>query len=70
MKWIVKVEDATETSPAGMGIAFQYKDDAERRSTELIVEKLMAEELGEALSQKLLGRSREEDGGDGGPGAG
>jgi type IV pilus assembly protein PilZ len=56
VQWIVQPEDATEDSPAGMGIAFQYGDDAERRATEEIVERLLAAELGDELSAKLLGR--------------
>lgn len=56
VQWIVKPEDATEDSPAGMGIAFQYADEAERLATEAIVERLMAAELGEELSAKLLRR--------------
>jgi type IV pilus assembly protein PilZ len=54
--WTTPVEKATEESPAGMGIRFQYSNDQERRSTEGIVEKLMTHELGEHLSTKLLGR--------------
>jgi type IV pilus assembly protein PilZ len=60
VKWIVRPEDATEDSPAGMGIEFQYVDDAERRATEQIVEDLMARELGEELSARLLGRKPDE----------
>jgi type IV pilus assembly protein PilZ len=56
VKWIVKPADATPASPAGMGIEFVYKDDDERHATEAIVEKLMADELGEGLTQRLLGR--------------
>ena len=56
VKWIVAPADATADSPAGMGIEFQYTDDAERRSTETVVEQLMAKELGDELSAKLLGR--------------
>jgi type IV pilus assembly protein PilZ len=59
VKWIVKPSDATPSSPAGMGIEFVYKDDAERRATEAIVEKLMGDELGEGLTQRLLGRRDE-----------
>jgi len=54
--WTTPVEKATEESPAGMGIRFQYSNDQERLSTEGIVEKLMTHELGEHLSTKLLGR--------------
>ncbi len=56
VKWTVTEEAATEEQPAGMGIEFVYVDDAERRATEQVVEALMARELGEALSSKLLGR--------------
>ncbi|MDI1476776.1 TIGR02266 family protein [Polyangium sp. y55x31] len=55
VKWIVRPVDATPDSPAGMGIEFQYNDDKERRETEAIVEKLMANELGDELAGKLLG---------------
>jgi type IV pilus assembly protein PilZ len=61
VKWIVTPADATEESPAGMGIAFVYQDAEERRATEAIVERLMAEELGEGLSAKLLGRTPPEE---------
>lgn len=56
VKWTVAEQDATEEQPAGMGIEFVYVDDAERRATEQVVESLMARELGETLSSKLLGR--------------
>ena len=61
VKWIVSPEGATPTSPAGMGIEFQYANDAERRATEAIVEKLMADELGESLAARLLGKKLGED---------
>ncbi len=54
VKWIVKQDDASAQKQAGMGIEFQYADHAERRETELVVERLMAKELGEVLSQRLL----------------
>jgi type IV pilus assembly protein PilZ len=56
VKWIVRPADATPDSPAGMGIEFQYNDDKERRETEAIVERLMANELGDHLAARLLGR--------------
>ena len=59
VKWIVPSGDATADSPAGMGIEFMYVDDTERRETEAIVEQLMARELGDELSAKLLGRKGE-----------
>jgi len=54
--WTTPARQSTDASPPGMGIRFQYTDDAERRATEGIVEKLMTHELGEHLSTKLLGR--------------
>lgn len=59
VKWIVATGDATEQSPAGMGIEFMYENDAERRATEAIVEQLMEEELGEGLTARLLGRKED-----------
>ena len=54
VKWIVKADAATADSPAGMGIEFQYKNDEERADTERIVEKLLIDELGEDLANRLL----------------
>ena len=59
VRWIVRPENATAESPAGMGIEFMYRDDRDRKQTEAIVEKLMVEELGEELSARLLGRDVE-----------
>jgi type IV pilus assembly protein PilZ len=56
VKWIVNPADANAQSPAGMGIEFMYANDAERGATEAIVEKLMANELGDGLTARLLGR--------------
>jgi type IV pilus assembly protein PilZ len=57
VKWVVSTEEATEDQPPGMGIQFQYDDDGdERRQTELVVERLMSRELGDALSHRLLKR--------------
>ena len=60
VKWIVSTTDATPTSPAGMGIEFMYVNDEERRATEAVVERLMAEELGDGLTARLLGRKAHE----------
>jgi type IV pilus assembly protein PilZ len=54
--WTTEPEDATKANPSGMGIEFQYEDDAERRATEVIVERLLQAELGEELTRGLLGR--------------
>lgn len=60
VKWVVSPAEATKDQPAGMGIEFQYKDGDERAATEQIVEKLMATELGETLTAKLLGKKVDE----------
>lgn len=54
--WVVPVEDSTKGNPAGMGIEFQYSGDAERAEKEVVVERLLAEQLGELLATRLLGR--------------
>lgn len=56
VKQIVTPAEATEGSPPGMGIEFQYDSEAERVATESIVEQLMVSELGETLASKLLGK--------------
>ena len=56
VKWIVSVEQAVGDKQPGMGIEFQYANDEERRATESIVERLMVEELGEGLANRLLGK--------------
>jgi type IV pilus assembly protein PilZ len=59
VKWIVSPAEATPSSPAGMGIEFMYENDEDRRATEAIGEKLMADELGDGLTARLLGRKGE-----------
>jgi type IV pilus assembly protein PilZ len=54
--WITTVNDASPANPAGMGIEFQYRDDAERQQKEAAVERLLIAELGETLATRLLGR--------------
>ena len=54
--WTTSLDDASPANPAGMGIEFQYTDDAERREKESAVERLMIDEFGEQLATKLLGR--------------
>jgi type IV pilus assembly protein PilZ len=54
--WTTEPQNATKANPSGMGIEFQYADDAERRATEAVVERLMSTELGEELARGLLGR--------------
>src|SRR5512140_72863 len=39
--WVTQPHEATESSPPGMGIRFQYANAQEKRDTEVIVEGLM-----------------------------
>lgn len=54
--WTVSTEIASKANPAGMGIEFQYKDDAERAEKEGQVEKIFFLQFGDHLATKLLGR--------------
>jgi type IV pilus assembly protein PilZ len=54
--WVTSAEEATAANPAGMGIEFQYQDEQDRLSKESTVERLMREQLGESLVERLLGR--------------
>jgi type IV pilus assembly protein PilZ len=54
--WTTTTEEASKANPAGMGIEFQYVDDAERQQMEKIVEDLAVGHLGEHLADKLLGK--------------
>jgi type IV pilus assembly protein PilZ len=56
VKWVVAEADATEESPAGMGIQFVFADDAQRKALARFVTDLMHETLGPALAAKLLGK--------------
>jgi len=54
--WTTNPDIATKANPAGMGIEFQYTDDAERHEKEAAVERLIVAQLGEHLATRLLGR--------------
>ena len=54
--WVTSEAAATAESPVGMGIRFLFKEEDERRKVDEFVEKLMAEALGEHISQKLLAK--------------
>lgn len=56
VKWVVPEAEATDDKPAGMGIQFVFKDDAERKRVETFVLDLMRTSLGERLTDKLLSR--------------
>lgn len=57
--WTVTSDNATEDKPAGMGISFIYKTEAERTYVEREVERLMISSLGKVLYQKLLGNRKD-----------
>ncbi len=52
--WTTEPTRATDDQPPGMGIRFKYRDDDERRVTEEIVERLVKNELGDHISERLL----------------
>jgi len=54
--WVVAEDGANEDQPAGMGIRFIFDNAEERQRVDDFVERLMAEALGEHISQKLLTR--------------
>ena len=58
--WITKAEEASKANPPGMGIEFQFSDAEERRETERIVERLLVDQLGEHIAERLLGKKLEE----------
>jgi type IV pilus assembly protein PilZ len=53
--WTNPVTNSSPANPPGMGIEFQYANDAERREKEMAVHKLFAAEFGEHLTTKILG---------------
>lgn len=56
VQWVVAEENATEDQEPGMGIGFVYDSEADRDKIANTVEKLMIEQLGPVLYQKLLGK--------------
>jgi type IV pilus assembly protein PilZ len=58
VRWIVTPEQATVDQPAGMGVRFLFDSDEARAELERTVEALMRETLGDALSERLLAKSR------------
>ncbi|MGH7272692.1 MAG: TIGR02266 family protein [Polyangiaceae bacterium] len=52
--WTVDEAHATEEQPAGMGIRFKFKDDAEIKELEDFVSNLMSDNLGRHVADKLL----------------
>jgi type IV pilus assembly protein PilZ len=56
--WTVEEAKATEEQPAGMGIRFKFRDEAELKELEDFVAKLMAENLGSHVTERLLKESK------------
>ncbi len=54
--WTVPEGKETEEKPAGMGIRFKFENAEERSKVDDFVERLMQDQLGEHLSEKLLAR--------------
>ena len=53
--WTNPVHNSSPANPPGMGIEFQYKNDAERREKEQSVQKLFLAEFGDHLATRILG---------------
>ncbi len=66
VRWVVDAKQAGSDRPAGMGIAFVYDSPQEKEAVELRLDGLMADALGAATFEKLMGRPapslRPEDG--------
>lgn len=58
VQWIVREDEATEAQDPGMGIGFVYESEADRDRIANTVEKLMIEQLGPVLYDKLIGKRR------------
>ena len=54
VKWVVAASAATADKPAGMGIRFLFKGDAEKKRVQDFVADLMRSSLGEHLAAKFL----------------
>lgn len=57
--WITETDIASSANPAGMGIEFQFDDPEERREVERKVERLMVDQLGPLIAEKMLGHKPE-----------
>jgi len=66
VRWVVEVAQSRSSRPAGMGIAFVYDSPDEEEAVEMRLDRLMAQALGPAAFEKLMGRpapsARAEDG--------
>lgn len=66
VRWVVELPQSRADRPAGMGIAFVYDAPDEKEAVEMRLDRLMAQALGPAAFEKLMGRPapsvRAEDG--------
>lgn len=60
VKWVVTEDEAAEDKPAGMGIRFVFKEEADRQRVERFVADLMRSSLGDHLTDKILARANED----------
>jgi type IV pilus assembly protein PilZ len=56
VRWVVDVPQSQNGRPAGMGIAFVYDSPDEKEAVEMRLDRLMAQALGPAAFEKLMGR--------------
>ncbi len=54
VQWVVTQEEATDDTPAGMGIKFLYEGGIRRNDIETKVERLMIDSLGNHVYNKLI----------------
>ncbi len=56
VRWVVEVAHSRSSRPAGMGIAFIYDSPDEKQAVEMRLDRLMAQVLGPAAFEQLMGR--------------
>ena len=54
--WTTTAEDASRANPSGMGIEFLFDSDSDRQDMASLVERVIREQFGESLAERLLGR--------------
>jgi type IV pilus assembly protein PilZ len=54
-------DEASKANPAGMGIELEYKDEAQRKQLQKLVEDLMVQQLGAKHAKRLLDASPQLD---------